>query len=147
MPEPYYAKAEGLRFECTRCGLCCTRPGPVFFPPADLARAARFLMLTPGEFKRKFRLHRLDGVLALEPDDRDACPFHEDGRGCSIYDARPTQCRTFPFWPEIAHRRRSWESAGRACEGIGRGPRQPPTAIERAIVACREAGLPRSEPW
>ena len=147
MPEPYYAKEGGLRFECTRCGRCCTRPGPVFFPPEDLARAARFLKLTEARFKQKFRVHDLDGVAAVEPEDHDACPFHVEGSGCSIYEARPTQCRTFPFWPEIAHRRRSWERAGRACEGIGRGPRRPPAGIEQAIAACREAGLPESDPW
>ncbi|MBW2259743.1 MAG: YkgJ family cysteine cluster protein [Deltaproteobacteria bacterium] len=24
--------------------------------------------------------------------------FDEKNRRCSIYDVRPTQCRTFPFW-------------------------------------------------
>ena len=147
MPEPYYAKAGGLRFECTRCGLCCTRPGPVLFPPADLARAARFLGSSPGGLARKYRMTRRDGVNVLDAGEAGACPFHVEGRGCSIYRARPTQCRTFPFWPEIVRRRRSWENAGRGCEGIGRGRRIGVEAIERALQACVDAGLPEADPW
>lgn len=50
--------------------------------------------------------------------DRDAVP----GKAvCSLYEARPTQCRTFPFWPEHIRSKSSWEALGRDCEGVGRG--------------------------
>ena len=30
------------------------------------------------------------------------CIFLEkDGRRCSIYDFRPQQCRTYPYWPRL----------------------------------------------
>jgi Fe-S-cluster containining protein len=38
----------------------------------------------------------------------DACAFL-DGARCTVYEARPTQCRTFPFWKENLRRRGSWE--------------------------------------
>jgi len=146
MSHPYYREAEGLRFECTGCGACCKRPGPVFFPGPDLARAAAFLDLAPGEFRRRYRVRKVDGTPAMDPGDVP-CPLYDDDRGCTIYDARPTQCRTFPFWPEIARRRRSWEKAARECEGIGRGRIHRVAEIEAHLEACAEVGLPREAPW
>ena len=45
------------------------------------------------------------------------CVFLKDKR-CSIYDVRPTQCRTFPFWPSLMRNREEWEKAAKNCEGI-----------------------------
>src|SRR5882724_7649642 len=42
--EPWYQ--EGLRFECTRCGNCCTgAPGFVWVSPEELVELARLLNL------------------------------------------------------------------------------------------------------
>jgi Fe-S-cluster containining protein len=146
MPEAFYKSSRGLRFECTRCGACCTRPGPVYLPAPDLRRLAAFLELAPGVFRRRYEVRQLDGMDAVDPDE-GPCPFHDDERGCTVYEARPTQCRTFPFWPEIVSRRRSWERAARDCEGIGHGRRHPVHEIERAVTACKEMGVPGDEPW
>ena len=36
--------------------------------------------------------------------DNYACIFFDlDKKQCSIYDARPVQCRTFPFWEYFKH--------------------------------------------
>jgi Fe-S-cluster containining protein len=49
------------------------------------------------------------------------CHFlREDG--CSIHPAKPTQCRIFPFWPELVASRREWNRTARYCPGIGKGP-------------------------
>jgi Fe-S-cluster containining protein len=53
--------------------------------------------------------------------------------GCSIHPAKPTQCRLFPFWPELVENRKDWERAARTCPGIGTGPLiQIGTALETA---------------
>lgn len=40
-----------------------------------------------------------------------SCVFLEpDGKQCSIYEARPVQCRTYPFWPTIMESMQSWDS-------------------------------------
>jgi hypothetical protein len=49
------------------------------------------------------------------------CPFLLD-QGCSIHPAKPTQCRTFPFWPELVENRELWTRTGSYCPGIGKGP-------------------------
>jgi Fe-S-cluster containining protein len=145
--KPYYESAGGLGFRCTRCGNCCTRPGPVYFSGGDLARAADFLGLSEDAFWLEYGLVEEDGVPALDPPGDGPCPFYDPAQGCSIYAARPTQCRTWPFWPEVVHRRRSWEKAARDCPGMDRGPVHPPQAIERYLLACEEAGLPEGDPW
>jgi Fe-S-cluster containining protein len=40
---------------------------------------------------------------------------------CSIYEDRPMQCRTWPWWPQNLGSRHAWKQAARSCEGIGRG--------------------------
>ena len=147
MGKPYYKTANGLRFECTRCGNCCTRPGAVFFTGQDLPRAAEFLGLTPEEFVRRYRLQDEDGARSLDPGPDRPCPFYDDFRGCTIYKARPTQCRTWPFWPEVVEQKRSWNRAARDCPGMNQGPRIPPIEIERSLDRCREMDLPEGDPW
>jgi len=43
--------------------------------------------------------------------------------GCRLYGARPSQCRTWPFWPENLESREMWEAVGRQtpCPGMGHG--------------------------
>lgn len=143
--KPYYQKTRGLRFECTRCGHCCTRPGPVYFPEPELERAAAHLGLTPRGFRSRYAVRRIDGVPALDPGNDLPCPFYDETDGCTIYDARPTQCRTFPFWPEIVNRKRDWDREARECEGMNRGPRHAVARIEQAVLACEAADLPEGD--
>jgi Fe-S-cluster containining protein len=42
-------------------------------------------------------------------------------RTCSIYEARPTQCRTWPFWTENLTSHGAWDDAGVTCPGINNG--------------------------
>ena len=57
-----------------------------------------------------------------------------DGARCSVYEARPTQCRTWPFWPENMTPR-SWTSIARFCPGVGKGTIVP---AERIVEILRE---------
>jgi Fe-S-cluster containining protein len=63
---------------------------------------------------------------------RGKCPFLLSD-GCSIHTAKPTQCRLFPFWPELVSDRKQWTRVGRYCPGIGVGKLvQIGTAMETA---------------
>ena len=90
---PWYR--EGLSFECTRCGDCCRGPGYVWVNREEIANLASFLELTPEAFGRRY-LRRVERRLSLIDNDDGDCIFWENG--CTVYSARPTQCRTFPFW-------------------------------------------------
>jgi len=39
----------------------------------------------------------------------DGCIFLNPIGQCSIYDVRPIQCRTYPFWPSILKNKQTWE--------------------------------------
>jgi Fe-S-cluster containining protein len=147
LTRPFYRSGRGLRFECTQCGNCCTRPGPVYFSGPDLGRAAAHLGLSETQFRGRYHVVTLDGVAAIDPGDQSPCIFHDEEQGCTIYEGRPTQCRTWPFWPEIVFRRRSWDKAATDCEGMNRGRRHRVEEIEQAVFACRDAGLPEGDPW
>src|SRR5690606_14249333 len=106
--------ADGLRFECTQCGACCTgRPGFVLFSEAEAARIAERLGVTPQEFHENYTHDTAAGrSLAERPSEFGYdCVFLDRSSGkplCSIHDLRPLQCRTFPFWPENLKSPREW---------------------------------------
>jgi Fe-S-cluster containining protein len=113
--------AEGLRFECqTGCIACCTQRGFVYLSEADLARAAAFLEMNAGEFEKKYVFRTRNRIRLRVP--RDASCFFLESGGCGIHPAKPTQCRTFPFWPELVESRREWRKTARYCPGMGKGP-------------------------
>ena len=66
----------------------------------------------------------------------DKCRFFKDGK-CSVYEARPTQCRTFPFWPENMTQDK-WAKIGELCPGIGKGESQPLKSLLEQVEADRE---------
>jgi hypothetical protein len=48
------------------------------------------------------------------------CEFLKDG-GCSVHEAKPFQCASFPFWPELVGNTKNWRKTGEWCPGIGKG--------------------------
>ena len=52
------------------------------------------------------------------------------GKGCSIYEVRPAQCRTWPFWPSNVSSIEAWAAAAKRCPGINRGEIHPFHEIE-----------------
>jgi Fe-S-cluster containining protein len=114
------AMAEGFRFTCQPgCIECCTQKGFVYLTETDLRRAAAFLHLTPTQFERRY-VYRTRHKLRLRVPRGSTCSFLLDD-GCSIHPAKPTQCRVFPFWPELVDNRREWRKTARYCPGIGKG--------------------------
>ena len=142
MPEsrqpPWYA--DGLRFECTRCGRCCTGEGHVWIGPERIDEMAGFLGLTVEAFSRRY-VRLVDGRLALVDSPRRAdCVFWERDLGCVVYPVRPTQCRTFPFWREHLESPEAWRDLADEVPGIGRGRRHDEGEIRRRLRRSRRSG-------
>lgn len=116
MTQPWYK--DGLNFKCTGCGKCCTgEPGYVFITPDEIVAMAEILEISPDEFVRKYT-RRIGSRLSLKEDSTTFdCVFLKDNR-CSVYTARPSQCRTFPWWKENLTNRAAWEETAARCEGI-----------------------------
>jgi len=113
--------AEGLRFECQPgCTACCEQKGFVYLTDTDLPRIAQFLGMSVPAFERKYVFRTRNRMRLRVPRDAN-CHFLRDG-GCSIHAVKPTQCRIFPFWPELLESRREWMKTARYCPGMGKGP-------------------------
>ena len=113
--------AQALRFECQPgCTECCTQRGFVYLTEDDLVRMAEFLAMTPAVFERRY-VYRTRNRLRLRVPRDSQCSFLR-GEGCSIHPVKPTQCRIFPFWPELVESRREWNKTARYCPGMGKGP-------------------------
>ena len=135
----YYQRAR-LRFECTGCGACCIgRAGHV----VELNRAEEesirtALGVSRGWFRRRYLVRDTDGHAGIRLEANGRCPFLGPDMRCRVYAARPTQCRTYPLWPELVERERDWDEEARRCEGMNRGAVVPLARITRALA--RERG-------
>jgi len=121
---PWYAK--GLAFQCGQCGGCCEGPGFVWVTPEEVVAIAAHVGLSTDEFARR-HVRRIGPRLSLREKADFTCEFWN--AGCSIYAARPRQCRTFPFWSTYLESEATWEKVRARCPGVGRGPTYDAVAI------------------
>ncbi len=124
--EDWYEK--GLRFTCTQCGNCCSGPpGYVWFTSEEGHAIAKHIGLSYEQFLEKHAV--LKGRAWSLRDHETAyghdCTFlvrDDKGQGrCSIYEERPMQCRTWPFWPDNLQSKTSWRQAAARCPGMKAG--------------------------
>ena len=133
-----------MRFECQPgCTECCTRQGFVYLTEDDILRAARFLGMTPKAFERRY-VYRTKNLRRLRTPREGRCHFLE-GAGCSIHPAKPTQCRLFPFWPELVDSSKEWHKTASWCPGIGKGELVQIETAQRLAAEMRQA-YPRLYP-
>lgn len=131
---------EGLRFQCTQCGNCCRNHGDytyVYLTEVELEEMPAFLGLTRSEFLRRYGTKEPGSFWSLRMD-QPACPFlSEDGR-CQVYEVRPKQCRTWPFWEENLVEE-VWKGPVKdCCPGLDQGKLTSADEVDR-IAAETEA--------
>lgn len=133
--EPWYR--DGLRFECTRCGQCCTgAPGFVWVNDEEMQAIADFL----GEDRDHavaYYTRRLERGRSLRERANGDCVFYEAGTGCTIYPVRPRQCRTWPFWESNVKSAATWDETRRICPGSGKGELIPAQEITRRMKVIK----------
>jgi len=89
--------------KCNHCGLCCKDPcTQINVTIGDLHRISKFLEVPVDElFEEKIGINPFaDSNLIhydLDLGLNLPCKFRVDGK-CSIYPARPLNCRLFPYW-------------------------------------------------
>jgi len=122
MGEPWYQREGGLRFRCSECGDCCTgEPGAVWVNEDEIAALADYLEMDPAEFERQYVRRKGMRRSLYERFDGDCILFDKATRGCTVYPARPVQCRTWPFWERNVVTEESWQQTCRECPGSGTG--------------------------
>lgn len=131
---------DGLRFTCVNCGRCCgTYPGTVTFTDDERDAMAILLRISPEEFDRRY-VWRKYGVRSLmERSNYDCVLLDGQTKKCSVYEARPAQCRTFPFWRDVIESRTSWEARARECPGMGGGELHDGDDIARTLLLSGDA--------
>lgn len=116
--EPWF-KA-GLRFKCTGCGQCCTgAPGFVWLEEAEVLAIAAHLGLTEEAFRQAYVRQVENRLSLIEKASADGfdCIFLKHNR-CQIYEVRPQQCRTYPWWLHNLTNKAVWEAMAKECEGV-----------------------------
>lgn len=111
---------EGIHFECTRCGNCCTgEPGAVYVTDEEIEAISAHL----GRMREAVIIEHtrmVGGLQALQEKPNGDCVYFGD-RSCAVYPARPKQCRTWPFWLNNLRSGERWQKARTRCPGIGKG--------------------------
>lgn len=123
---------KGLRFECTECGRCCGgAPGFVWVTDKEIADLAGRLNLNDLEFRRRYT-HQVRGygTSLTETADFDCVFYDRESKGCGVYEQRPRQCRTYPFWGKVIASKVTWEMEAEECPGIHQGRIWPLTEIK-----------------
>lgn len=120
---------EGLKFKCTGCGGCCTgEPGYVWLSPEEIEAMANHLGISIEKFVQTYT-RSIFGRLSLREDRTTFDCVFLKGKQCQVYSARPTQCRTFPWWKENISSPESWKEVAKRCEGVDH-PEAPVVPLE-----------------
>jgi uncharacterized protein len=93
--------------------------GFVYLSEDDLKRAAALTGMSRRAFELRY-VYRTRHLLRLRKPRASQCHFLLSD-GCAIHAAKPTQCRAFPFWPELVGSRKAWRETARYCPGMGQG--------------------------
>lgn len=118
-----------FRFACHRCGACCrVGDGHVWLAPGEDQRLADALRIGLAEFRARLvrtvqdpRTGELREALAEDarrPAGNGRCALLDGERQCTVYEARPEHCSSFPYWPSVLGDEAGFERAAAICPGI-----------------------------
>ena len=133
-PESKRWYKNGLRFTCSECGDCCTgAPGYVWVNKQEIAALAE--VVSDGDVEQfEAEYVRKVGIRKSLREHKDgACVlFDRDSRKCTVYEQRPRQCRTWPFWESNLRTPEAWADTCAICPGSGEGKLHQLAEIEEA---------------
>jgi Fe-S-cluster containining protein len=117
---PWYQ--DGLRFTCSQCGDCCSgAPGYVWVNNEEIAALAALVGMSSEAFEVEY-VRQVGIRKSLKEFSSGDCIFLDpEKRGCTVYDARPRQCRTWPFWDSNLKSPADWAHTCSVCPGSGKG--------------------------
>lgn len=109
----------------------------MYVTKSEIKTLAAALGLEVSEFEEAFvrPVGRRESLVELPNGD---CVFYDNpSRRCRVYEVRPLQCRTWPFWRSNLRSAEAWERTCRACPGSGRGRLVTPEKIETQMSVIR----------
>ena len=134
---PWYS--EGLAFHCTQCGDCCTgAPGFVWVNNAEIQELAAEVGEPDIELFERLYVRKVGIRKSLKEFPNGDCVFFDSQtRKCAVYNARPRQCRTWPFWDSNLRSPQAWQETCDICPGSGQGKVHPLEEIEQKRKVIR----------
>jgi Fe-S-cluster containining protein len=146
MEERWYE--DGLPFSCTACGNCCKSHGEyshVYLREEEVLAMAAHLEMDPVEFTRQHLVVE-KGWITLRPD-LPQCQFLTPAGQCGVYEVRPVQCRTWPFW-DVNLKPDVWKKEVNAiCPGSREGEVHDADRIDAIADATEDWYQDRLEKW
>ena len=88
---------------CKKCfgNCCCGVRGNVWVNQMEIQKISLLLQVHPIDFIHTYCWKKDNAYVLKEVfyDHYHVCVFFDSNRGwCSIYEVRPIQCQTYPFW-------------------------------------------------
>jgi uncharacterized protein len=94
LPDLHEAATE--KINCLQCANCCKNYSPRFKTP-DIKRISKYLGIKESVLIETYLRLDADGDYVGK---NTPCSFLLDNNHCSIYEARPSDCRRFPYTDE-----------------------------------------------
>jgi Fe-S-cluster containining protein len=111
LPESHENSDLRTRFQCKRCGKCCSWKGFVRVTEEEINGIADYLNIPLERFLEDYtRLLPDRSGLSLLDKETGECFYYDPHKGCMIQAVKPKQCREFPFTWQIP----GWDDI---CEG------------------------------
>ncbi len=106
---PKLAPDDTFRFDCHKgvdCWNVCCHNTNIFLTPYDILRLKNKVGITSTEFLEKYTNHFIGEdfglpVVTMKMQENGACPFNTE-EGCSVYEDRPTTCRSYPIGQAVS---------------------------------------------
>ena len=112
--------------------------GYVYLSEEDVTRIALLLGQSQAAFEKQYVYRTKHSRRLRKPGRGKQCGFLKE-KQCGIHEAKPVQCRLFPFWPELVESRSAWEKTGEWCPGVGQGPLISISAAVQVADEMRQA--------
>lgn len=93
--------SKNQKLDCLKCpALCCRMAGYVEVSRNDISRLAKYLGLTVPEFEAKHIVEKTRRGSKRIKAGYDSCQFLGEDRTCTVYPARPKDCRGYVCWDQ-----------------------------------------------
>ena len=90
-------------FKCLHSGNCCKYPGFVYVNDNNITEMAKQLNMSKQTFRQQYVKKQNGWDIISSPTHQPNC-FLNSNCKCSVYNARPKACQSYPNWATI------WES-------------------------------------
>ena len=105
---------------CEFCdGRCCKgESGYIWLNPKEMQNISEFLGLAFEDFTKQYvkKVGYKYSLIEKKNNNEYECIFFDSKTNrCKIYEVRPTQCKTYPFWESF---KKDYKEVKKECPGI-----------------------------